>query len=175
MATGKHVTLLLFPINVPVCLTASQMEIRLVRQSMNRFNFELSPILQIITVNKIVHNPYYFHCYFQCERCMPLYNEKPFKIGDQINAYNCKMCQCYGHAASCAYDQSADPFPDDHNRGGGGRCVNCQHNTIGRLCDGCAPLYYREVGKSLYDVDVCSPCDCYSPGVMGNNLDCNKV
>ena len=63
---------------------------------------------------------------FQCEKCQALYNDKPFKAGDQINAYNCKPCQCYDHADSCRYDASLDPFPNDHDQGGGGICVDCK-------------------------------------------------
>lgn len=69
---------------------------------------------------------------FQCGRCLPLYNDKPFRPGDQVHAYNCKPCQCYGHAESCHYDLAMDPFPQEHHRGGGGVCDNCQHNTAGK-------------------------------------------
>lgn len=71
--------------------------------------------------------------FFQCDRCLPLYNDKPFHSGDQVHAYNCKPCQCYSHAVSCHYDVTLDPFPNEYDRGGGGICDNCQHNTTGNL------------------------------------------
>ncbi|XP_060070524.1 usherin-like [Ylistrum balloti] len=110
----------------------------------------------------------------KCDQCDPLYNSKPFKKGDQINAYNCKACQCYGHASSCVYDKSLDLFPADHDLGGGGLCINCQHNTAGRFCDTCQPLYYRPVGKSMFDEDVCTLCLCDRTGILGFNTDCEK-
>ncbi|XP_021347323.1 usherin-like [Mizuhopecten yessoensis] len=110
----------------------------------------------------------------KCDQCDPLYNSKPFRKGDQINAYNCKACQCYGHASSCVYDKDLDLFPADHDLGGGGLCVNCQHNTAGRFCDTCVTLYYRPVGKSKFDEDVCTMCLCDKTGILGFNTDCEK-
>ena len=52
----------------------------------------------------------------QCSSCLPMYNDKPFRVGDQINAYNCKPCNCYEHANRCVYNSTIDPFPNDHNR-----------------------------------------------------------
>ena len=56
-----------------------------------------------------------------------------------------------------------------------GVCVNCRHNTEGQRCDQCIKFYYREVGKSLFDEDVCSPCECNTAGVIPGNLECEKV
>ncbi|XP_013386515.1 usherin-like [Lingula anatina] len=110
----------------------------------------------------------------KCERCQPLYNDKAFTVGDQLNPYNCKPCQCYNHASSCVYNRTLDPYPEEHNRGGGGMCINCQHNTRGQHCDRCIVEFYRPLGKSLFDVDVCSPCGCYAGGVLNGNMDCEK-
>eukprot|EP00058_Branchiostoma_floridae_P024730 XP_002610220.1 hypothetical protein BRAFLDRAFT_76999 [Branchiostoma floridae] len=109
-----------------------------------------------------------------CEECQPLYNDKPFRHGDNLNAYNCRPCECYGHADSCHYNASLDPFPNIHLSGGGGVCDDCQHNTIGRRCDTCADEFYREIGKPLDAVDVCTPCDCNVSGVDGS-LVCDKI
>lgn len=82
---------------------------------------------------KNVH-PYIFtqcNCFSQCESCAPLYNDKPFRSGDQLQPMNCRPCQCYSHALSCHYDALADDHPDEHYRGGGGVCDNCMHNTTG--------------------------------------------
>ncbi|XP_078086591.1 usherin [Mustelus asterias] len=110
-----------------------------------------------------------------CERCQPLFNDKPFHQGDQIHAYNCKPCQCYEHAISCHYDTSIDPFPHDYFQGGGGVCDDCQHNTAGRNCEWCKEYFYREVGISLSATDVCKPCDCLQSGVINGSLLCDQI
>ncbi|CAM2096241.1 unnamed protein product [Caretta caretta] len=110
-----------------------------------------------------------------CERCLPLYRDKPFHPGDQVQAYNCKPCQCYGHAVSCHYDMAMDSFPNEHNRGGGGVCDNCQHNTTGRNCEMCKDFHYRQAGADLSAVDVCKTCDCYTAGTKNNSLLCDKI
>uniref|UniRef100_A0A3B5LYR8 Usher syndrome 2A (autosomal recessive, mild) n=1 Tax=Xiphophorus couchianus TaxID=32473 RepID=A0A3B5LYR8_9TELE len=66
---------------------------------------------------------------YNCEHCAPLYNDKPFRSGDQLQPMNCRLCQCYGHAVSCHYDALADEHPDEHYQGGGGVCDHCMHNT----------------------------------------------
>ncbi|XP_055957014.1 usherin [Patella vulgata] len=111
----------------------------------------------------------------QCETCQPLYNNKPFRLGDQTNDYNCQLCQCYNHASSCYYNVTLDQFPGQHDRGGGGVCVSCQDNTEGQMCDSCIDMYFRPVGKSLYDKDVCMSCNCNETGIAEVNSTCEKV
>ena len=108
----------------------------------------------------------------QCDQCLPLYNDKPFKAGDQINAYPCKPCQCYNHSMACTYNASVDLYPSSYNVGGGGVCLNCLHNTAGQQCETCAIGFYRQQGTSLSDVNVCLPCNCFV-GSIGS--DCAKV
>ena len=43
------------------------------------------------------------------------------------------------------------------------------------MCNECIDLYFREVSKSLYDADVCTPCNCYDPGVVNGDNNCAKV
>ncbi|XP_078412490.1 usherin [Cetorhinus maximus] len=130
----------------------------------------------------ITANPYKCMCMQEshtegdnCERCQPLFNDKPFHQGDQIHAYHCKACQCYEHAISCHYDTSIDPFPHDYFQGGGGICDDCQHNTAGRNCEWCKDYFYREVGVSLSATDVCKPCDCLQSGVINGSLLCDQI
>ncbi|KAF7704133.1 hypothetical protein HF521_021205 [Silurus meridionalis] len=111
----------------------------------------------------------------KCERCAPLFNDKPFRAGDQVQAYNCRPCQCHGHATSCHYDASVDPHPQEHYRGGGGVCDNCTHNTAGRSCEQCQRLFYREVGASLLAEDVCKPCECNNDGTVNGSLECDQI
>uniref|UniRef100_UPI00398F6349 usherin isoform X1 n=1 Tax=Pristiophorus japonicus TaxID=55135 RepID=UPI00398F6349 len=110
-----------------------------------------------------------------CERCQPLFNDKPFHQGDQVHAYNCKPCQCYKHAISCHYDTSIDPFPHDYFRGGGGICDDCQQNTAGRNCEWCKDYFYREIGVSLSATDICKQCDCLQSGVINGSLLCDQI
>ena len=92
-----------------------------------------------------------------------------------MEAFSCRPCECYNHATSCTYYPDLDPFPNDHYSGGGGVCDSCQHNTEGRFCEVCITNYYRPVGKSMYDIDVCTECDCLPAGVQDMQTDCEKV
>ncbi|XP_028616049.1 usherin isoform X2 [Grammomys surdaster] len=111
----------------------------------------------------------------QCDRCSPLYNDKPFRSGDNAHAFNCKPCQCHGHASSCHYDASMDPFPLEHNRGGGGVCDDCQHHTTGRNCESCQDYFYRPFGVDPAALDVCKRCDCNRAGTRNGSLLCDPV
>ncbi|XP_048258912.1 usherin-like [Haliotis rufescens] len=110
----------------------------------------------------------------QCSQCAALFNNKPFRRGDQTNSYNCQPCVCYNHADSCQYNRTIDLFPNEHDRGGGGMCIDCKHNTTGAKCDTCLPYYYRPAGVSMFSPDVCTPCLCNTSGVV-NDTDCAKV
>ncbi|XP_041578632.1 usherin [Vulpes lagopus] len=110
-----------------------------------------------------------------CDHCLPLYNDKPFQQGDQVNAFNCKPCQCNNHSRSCHYNISVDPFPFEHHRGGGGVCEDCEHNTTGRNCELCKDYFFRPVGADPSAVDVCKPCDCDKVGTRNGNFLCDKI
>ncbi|KAK6307053.1 hypothetical protein J4Q44_G00222010 [Coregonus suidteri] len=110
-----------------------------------------------------------------CQRCAPLYNDKPFRSGDQVQAYSCRPCDCHGHALSCHYDITADAHPTEHYRGGGGVCDGCMHNTTGRSCESCVSQFYREVVADPRSDDVCRPCDCHTPGAINGSLECGPV
>ncbi|XP_075195246.1 usherin [Anomaloglossus baeobatrachus] len=110
-----------------------------------------------------------------CDRCLPLYNNKPFRQGDHVNAYNCAPCQCYNHSSSCHYNASEDPHPRDHHRGGGGVCNSCLHNTTGRNCEVCKTFFYRKFESDPSAVDVCQPCDCNETGTANKSQNCEKL
>nr|XP_018671138.2 usherin isoform X1 [Ciona intestinalis] len=112
---------------------------------------------------------------YQCERCKPLFNNKPFRIGDTDSSYDCQQCECHQHALSCHYEEGLDPNPGDHFRGGGGVCDDCLHNTAGRHCEQCATLFYRMSERALEAVDVCKPCGCLRAGVVNETMDCAKI
>ncbi|XP_076833979.1 usherin-like [Brachyhypopomus gauderio] len=109
-----------------------------------------------------------------CERCAPLFNDKPFRAGEPAHANHCRPCRCHGHASSCHYDASVDPHPLEHPRGGGGVCDHCGHHTAGRNCEQCQSLFYRELGASPWAEDVCKPCECNSAGTVNGSLECDQ-
>lgn len=92
-----------------------------------------------------------------------------------MDANPCKKCNCNNHADECIYDRTLDTDPTDRTKPGGGVCLGCKDNTIGRYCQACKPFYYRPSGKLLDDADVCQPCDCISPGVMKGVYECEGV
>ena len=113
--------------------------------------------------------------WLQCSECQPLYNNKPFRQANLREAFDCQYCECYNHSDSCVYNATLDPFPSSWTEGGGGVCVNCRDNTEGQNCDTCVDGYFRPVGKSLSDVDVCSLCLCNSSGTLSGQTVCDKV
>ncbi|XP_006890633.1 PREDICTED: usherin [Elephantulus edwardii] len=126
--------------------------------------------------------PYRCHCSqesftegLHCDRCLPLYNDKPFHQGDQVHTFNCKPCQCNNHTRSCHYDIAVDPFPSEHYRGGGGVCDNCEHNTTGRNCELCKDYFFRQLGADPSAKDACTPCNCDKVGTRNNSLICDKM
>uniref|UniRef100_A0A672FK37 Usher syndrome 2A (autosomal recessive, mild) n=1 Tax=Salarias fasciatus TaxID=181472 RepID=A0A672FK37_SALFA len=88
-----------------------------------------------------------------CQDCEPLYNDKPFKSGNQLQPMNCRPCQCHSHALSCHYDISTDDQPDEHYQGGGGVCDNCMHNTTGTISNPFNAL-------NFYDPTIGGQCRC---------------
>uniref|UniRef100_A0AAV2LNE7 Usherin n=1 Tax=Knipowitschia caucasica TaxID=637954 RepID=A0AAV2LNE7_KNICA len=110
-----------------------------------------------------------------CQRCAPLFNDKPFKSGNQLEPMNCRPCQCFGHSFSCHYDPQADDHPDDRYRGGGGVCDYCMHNTTGRNCDMCASEFFRNDGSNPSFIHVCKPCNCNTAGTVNQSRICSQV
>lgn len=111
----------------------------------------------------------------QCEACLPLYNDKPFRVGDRHSDFSCKPCLCHGHASTCVYNASLDDFPDEWDRGGGGQCLNCGHMTEGASCEHCIRGYFRPTGRPKNAPNVCIPCDCQPEGSLPNATICDRV
>ncbi|XP_047436500.1 usherin [Mugil cephalus] len=110
-----------------------------------------------------------------CQRCAPLYNDKPFRSGDQLQPMNCRPCQCHGHAVSCHYDIQTDDQPDEHYRGGGGVCDSCMHNTTGKNCELCLSGFFRLEESDPTSLDVCQPCNCHTAGTVNGSLECDQI
>ncbi|KAM7423873.1 hypothetical protein PAMA_000303 [Pampus argenteus] len=110
-----------------------------------------------------------------CQHCAPLYNDKPFRQGDQLQPMSCRPCQCHGHAHSCHYDARADNQPDEHYRGGGGVCDNCMHNTTGKNCELCISGFFRPEDSDPTSVYVCQLCNCHTAGTVNGSTDCAQI
>ncbi|KHN76799.1 Laminin subunit alpha-1 [Toxocara canis] len=103
-------------------------------------------------------------CGESCSMCCPLFNQLPWKQGTQLNPNICQACQCFNHADRCEYDAEVERLglsvtPEGIFEGGG-RCVDCKHNTDGINCERCKWTFYRPSGITHYREDACRPCDC---------------
>ncbi|XP_052864377.1 LOW QUALITY PROTEIN: laminin subunit alpha-1-like [Anopheles cruzii] len=114
-----------------------------------------------------VHNT----CGPHCERCCPLYNQRPYRVGTPVSANKCEKCECHGHATSCYYDKLVDEQHLSQSiRGkmsGGGVCLNCTAFTTGINCERCLPGYYRPEGLPADHEAPCRVCECDAPGATG--------
>ncbi|CAB3408759.1 unnamed protein product [Caenorhabditis bovis] len=103
-------------------------------------------------------------CGESCNKCCPLFNQLPWKPGTNSHPNVCQQCQCFDHANSCVYDEELDinkwSITPEGVYEGGGRCVDCEHNTEGFNCERCKEGYYRPSGMSHYRHDACRTCDC---------------
>ncbi|XP_035685371.1 laminin subunit beta-1-like [Branchiostoma floridae] len=73
-----------------------------------------------------------------CEECLPLYNNRPWRMGTPDQANVCEDCGCHGHASSCYYDTEKRY----------GVCENCTDNTEGDKCDQCRPFHYLSMERT---------------------------
>eukprot|EP00045_Choanoeca_perplexa_P018195 m.281668 g.281668 ORF g.281668 m.281668 type:complete len:2067 (-) comp17742_c0_seq1:2351-8551(-) len=111
-----------------------------------------------------------------CQMCKPLYNGKPWQRGINAATPNiCVKCECNKHSDACVYDASLDSNPTSATNGNGGRCTNCQHNTMGAQCDQCMPGYYRNPGVAIDSPDACIPCGCFIGGTVNSTTVCDAI
>ncbi|CAD5209051.1 unnamed protein product [Bursaphelenchus xylophilus] len=111
-------------------------------------------------------------CGENCNECCPLFNQLPFRKGTHYVPNVCEQCQCFNHADRCEYDESVaeqklSVTPEGRYEGGG-RCVDCKHNTEGINCERCKKEFYRPANVSHYQPDSCRPCDCDPDGSEHN-------
>ncbi|CRK93554.1 CLUMA_CG007087, isoform A [Clunio marinus] len=115
-------------------------------------------------------------CGKNCEKCCPMYNQKPFRIGTPQKENRCEKCQCYGHASECRYSPDIDKRNLSINiKGkmtGGGVCLNCTKNTTGINCEKCLPNFFRPNNRPPDHEEPCIPCKCNSKGSVGA---CNPI
>ncbi|CAD6189781.1 unnamed protein product [Caenorhabditis auriculariae] len=111
-------------------------------------------------------------CGESCNRCCPLFNQLPWKQGTNSQPNICQQCQCFNHAESCVYDEELDrnkwSITPEGVYEGGGRCVDCKHNTEGFNCERCSDGFYRPSGMSHYREDACRTCDCDPVGSLSD-------
>ncbi|KAM9328157.1 netrin-4 isoform 2-T2 [Pholidichthys leucotaenia] len=103
-----------------------------------------------------------------CERCAPLYNDRPWQPADGLTGapHECQKCKCNGHAQSCHFDWLA--WRESGQRSGG--LCNCLHNTEGRQCEKCKASFYRDPQRPHTAPDSCKPCSCHPMGSMPFHL-----
>ncbi|KAK2143515.1 hypothetical protein LSH36_834g00055 [Paralvinella palmiformis] len=105
-----------------------------------------------------------------CERCLPLYNNKPWKPGfytpyPRGTANPCEKCECYDHAESCTYSSEFNI----------GVCDDCMHNTTGVRCEKCREGFFPNSSLPLNDINRCTACDCEPIGVVAGMMGCEPT
>jgi laminin alpha 1/2 len=115
-------------------------------------------------------------CGKNCDKCCPLFNQRPFRVGTPQKESKCEKCQCHGHAEECRYSADIEERSLSENvkgkMSGGGVCVNCTKFTTGINCERCMSGYYRPHDRTPDDDEPCVACECSGRGSIGI---CNPV
>ncbi|XP_071393953.1 netrin-4 [Centroberyx affinis] len=100
-----------------------------------------------------------------CERCAPLYNDRPWRPanGSSGEPNPCQKCECHGHTDSCHFSQRAWLSSGGTS---GGVCNDCRHNTVGRRCQRCRHGYHRHPSLPLHSPHACTRCWCDPQGSL---------
>ena len=93
-----------------------------------------------------------------CEKCLPLYNNRPWSRAISTRAEECQKCNCNDLADSCFYDKDL----------GHGVCIDCQRNTDGYFCEKCKVGFYRDANTG-----ECVACACSQDGSKSTQCDVN--
>ncbi|RNA06495.1 Laminin subunit beta-1, partial [Brachionus plicatilis] len=104
-----------------------------------------------------------------CERCLPMFNDRPWMPATDGQVNECKKCECHGHAFSCHF--SLEKFAMT-NQTSGGVCDNCVHNTEGYNCERCKNGFYHDNSLPFSHPLSCKPCNCNVNG--SKNFQCNS-
>ncbi|XP_033885276.3 laminin subunit gamma-1-like [Acipenser ruthenus] len=113
-----------------------------------------------------------------CEKCLPFFNDRPWRRATAENPNECLPCNCNGKSQECYYDSELY-----RATGHGGHCLTCGDNTDGPNCERCRDNYYRLGADGRCLPCICNPvgslstqCDNYGrcsckPGVIGDKCD----
>ncbi|KAM5148303.1 laminin subunit gamma-1 [Mantella aurantiaca] len=113
-----------------------------------------------------------------CEKCLPFFNDRPWRRATSESANECLPCNCNSRSQECYFDPELY-----RSTGHGGHCTGCSDNTDGPNCERCRENYYRQKNDDPCLSCFCNPigslstqCDNYGrcsckPGVMGEKCD----
>uniref|UniRef100_A0A2K6M3B5 Laminin subunit gamma-1 n=1 Tax=Rhinopithecus bieti TaxID=61621 RepID=A0A2K6M3B5_RHIBE len=96
-----------------------------------------------------------------CEKCLPFFNDRPWRRATAESASECLPCDCSGRSQECYFDPELY-----RSTGHGGHCTNCQDNTDGAHCERCRENFFR-----LGNNEACSPCHCSPVGSLSTQCD----
>ncbi|KAH0618288.1 hypothetical protein JD844_017344, partial [Phrynosoma platyrhinos] len=96
-----------------------------------------------------------------CEKCLPFYNDRPWRRATAESANECLPCNCNGRSQECYFDPELY-----RSTGHGGHCTGCFGNTDGPNCERCRENFYR-VGSE----EACLPCSCNPVGSLSTQCD----
>ncbi|XP_016001055.2 laminin subunit gamma-1 [Rousettus aegyptiacus] len=96
-----------------------------------------------------------------CEKCLPFFNDRPWRRATAESASECLPCDCNGRSQECYFD------PELYRATGhGGHCTSCRDNTDGARCERCRENFFR-----LGTQEACSPCHCSPVGSLSTQCD----
>ncbi|CAH2311352.1 laminin subunit gamma-1 [Pelobates cultripes] len=96
-----------------------------------------------------------------CEKCLPFFNDRPWRRATSSSANECLPCNCNGRSQECYFDPELY-----RSTGHGGHCTGCIDNTDGPNCERCRENYYRQGSD-----EPCLPCHCNSVGSLSTQCD----
>lgn len=96
-----------------------------------------------------------------CEKCLPFFNDRPWRRATAESANQCLPCDCNGRSQECYFDPELY-----RSTGHGGHCTNCRDNTDGAKCERCRENFFR-----LGNTEACSPCHCSPVGSLSTQCD----
>uniref|UniRef100_A0AC35TUM0 Laminin subunit alpha n=1 Tax=Rhabditophanes sp. KR3021 TaxID=114890 RepID=A0AC35TUM0_9BILA len=111
-------------------------------------------------------------CGTSCETCCPGFEQKKWQISKNGKPFECEPCNCHGHSHICVYDEELNKkgmsLDINGKYEGGGRCLNCLHNTKGINCNECVDGYFKPAGYSMNQTNACKACECDPTKHNGN-------